>query len=408
MAATFVAELASLAAARLPEGQGWQISGLPTSTGKTVAILLRTDYVNVGHPVGLPGLLRAQVRGEADDIEQAIRAFGQVLNLVTPIISVTANAHVPEFEYDLIYDSTPGAATEHRLLQWFRQKASKPLIRRQQMILPALTLEVINKVVNSTEGARAHRACVQYQEALGSWTASTHLRAVMHLWMAVEALTKACLRTECQRHGVDEAGLCAMWGIDRKALDGEVRRRLIFHSDDACYQAARTTSDGLEHMFDDFPDLHARAQGCRDCAAVHVRRAIFELIGVEPGDLATLTSMPYLSPVSLESADRVIHAVLIGDGEHLAQSGMGHPMLDTWIPEIRSVQLKGDGYEVEVSDTHRWALGPDVHARITGVGTNLPATEMRLDVLKRAPTQPEQIGGMDDQPDKTGESDQST
>jgi hypothetical protein len=209
----------------------------------------------------------------------------------------------------------------------------------------------------------------------------------MHLWMAVEALTKAFLRTECQKLGVDEAGLCAAWGIDIKSVDGEVRRRLIFHSDDACYSAARRTSDGLEHMFEDFPKLQAQAQDCRDCAADHVRRAIFELIGVAAGDLSTLTSMPYAKPVRLESTDRVIHATLTGEAEHLAGPGLDHPMLDTWIAEIRSVKKKGEGYEVEVADTHKWALGPDVTARITGIATSLPASEMRLQVLGKNPTQ---------------------
>lgn len=384
--ATFIAELVSWAAARLPEGQGWQINGLPSSTGIPVTVFIRTEYVNVGQPVALPGLLCAQARGDADDIDQAMLAFGQALNLLTPVISIAANAHVPESAYELIYDNSPDL-TEHRFLQWFRPRARDPLERpRQQMILPLLTQEVLNKVLVNAEGARVHRACVQYQEAVGSWTTGNDLQSVMHLWMAAEALTKAYLRTECQSQGVDEPTLCEIWGIERKELDKEVRRRFIFHADDACYSETRKTSDGLEHMFDDFPNLQARAQGCRDCAASHVRSAVLELIGLNPADLVTLTSMPYVKPVSLESADRVVHATLFGGGDRLAKVGAAHPMLETWIQEIRSIQPKGDGYEIEISDTQKWALGPGVHARVTGVGTNLPATAVHLDVLKGDPT----------------------
>ena len=226
---------------------------------------------------------------------------------------------------------------------------------------------------------------MQYQEALGAWTAGMELRAVMHLWMAAEALTKAFLRQECHRHGVDEDGLCRAWAIEKKDLDPEVRRRLIFHGDTDCYRNARATSDGLEHMFEDFPKLQKVALKCRDCAAGHVRQAVFELIGVDQGDLVSLVAPPYNEPVNLVSMDRSVIAQLQGKGGQLARSDRDHPILENWTPEIVEVNIKGDGFEVSIADNIKWALGERVQGNVTGFGTTIPTTDFEVKVTKAAP-----------------------
>jgi hypothetical protein len=300
---------------------------------------------------------------------------------LAPIITVAANAYIPEFQYDLAYDNTPHSG-EHPFRQWFRQEPDPLLKPKRQDIDPQLSQELLNRILQHSEGARAHRACVQYQESLASWQLGGELRSVMHLWMAVEALTKAMLRVECQRQSVDEDGLCTAWVIEKKQLDGEVRRRLIFHGDSACYDKARKTSDGLEHMFEDFPKLHQSAQQSRDCAGHHVRMAMLELLGLDEPDKRKLLAPPYAVPVPLEVLDRSVYGDLIGPGDRLARPGLDHPQLVNWRPEIVSVTRKGDGHEVAIADNFQLAIGSDVQFKTKAVGTNVQLNSVDVQVTK--------------------------
>lgn len=380
----FAARFTSLAAARLNESSGWQINGLQTPTGSSVVVHLVSEYLDVGQPIRLPGRLVADVRGEADSLSEALTRFSQVLALIAPAVSLAVNGHVPEFEYQLAYDDTPEHGL-HEFRQWFRPGPG-PLARpEQQLIDPHLCQGVLSAVLQSTDGARAYRACVQYQEALGAWTAGMELRAVMHLWMAVEALTKAFLRMECDRQKVDEERLCETWAIEKKQLDSEVRRRLIFHGDSDCYRTTHGTSDGLEHMFEDFPKLQKSALKCRNCAAEHVRRAVFELVGIEPEDLTKLLAPPHNEPVALVSLDRSVVAELSGKGGALARRDRDHPLLENWNPKIVAVSRKGEGFEVSIEDNMQWALGEDVQGKVTGFGTAMPATDIEFKATKAPP-----------------------
>ena len=364
------------------EGDPWGIQGLPCSTGKPMTVQVSTAYIDVGAGDHLPGRLLAEVRGEAVDLAQAITAFGQSLNLLGPMIAVATNAHVPIFQFDLAYDNTPEDGS-HELTQWFRQGADPLAQPRQRPIDPQVTGTLLNTVLHHPEGARADRACVQYQEALGAWTSGSELRAVMHLWMAVEAMTKAFLRTECTRQGVDEDGLCAAWAIEKRELDATARRQLIFHGDGDCYNQAKKTSDGLEHMFEDFPKLHKQAAACRDCTAGHVRRAIFELVELPAAELATATSDPYDKPLALTVLDRTFLAELTGHGDRLAREGFAHPQLIDWDPRIKSVKAKpDDAIELVLEDNFRVAISEEATCRPHTMGTQFKLDDVQVQTTR--------------------------
>lgn len=374
---TFVAVLSSHAAARLGEGVAWGINGLPCATGKPIEVTLHSRYIDLGLAANLPSRLIADVAGEAADLTEALSAFGQSVNLLTPVIALAVNAYVPGFEFDLAYGNTVGG-NEHPFAQWFRQAQDPELLPLQRPINPDLIQEVMNHLLQSPEGARAHRACVQYQEALGSWTAGAELRAVMHLWMAVEAMTKAVLRRECLATGMRADALSAAWGIDKRELDGEVRRRLIFAGDDACYGQAKKTSDGLEHMFEDFPKLQEQAANCRDCCATHVRRAVLDLLGLTDPSRAQLIQPPFDEPLALIALDRTVHGVLQGPGGRLAREGYAHPQLEKWRPMIKSLSSTATGYEMEIADDYRLAISPNAQLKVTGMRTQLPAKDIQV------------------------------
>ena len=385
---TFNAVFSSPAAVRLREGHFWQVDALPASSDEPISVRLASGYLDLGMAAKLPGRVIAEVQGAAPELEAAVEAFGRVMAFVSAVISITANASAPEFQIEVVYDCTSGAE-EHSFRQWRRQSEDPLAHPRHQILDPDLAATVLASLISCPDGPRAYRACVQYQEAIASWRRGEELRTVMHLWMAVEALTKAFLRSEKSRLGVDDDGLCTFWNIEKKHLDREVRRRLIFHEHDDIYAEARDTSDGLEHMFKDFPELQAKAAACRDAVAADTRLAILEIIGAPKEAIASLTSPRYSAPAQLESLDRSIAGILTGPADQLAGAASPHPQLREWTVDIIALKSKGDDYELTLSDKAKLSIGPSVQFKATGLGTNIPISELQVEVLKAGGVQAE-------------------
>ena len=59
---------------------------------------------------------------------------------------------------------------------------------------------------------------------------------------------------------MDEDELIVEWKIERKQLDAEVRRRLIFSEDQEAYAKAKAVSDGLEHGFSEYHEMQVPAR----------------------------------------------------------------------------------------------------------------------------------------------------
>ncbi len=163
------------------------------------------------------------------------------------------------------------------------------------------------------------------------------------LWMAVEALTKVALRRARAAEGCTDDELVTRWGLApagadedaakqaKRGLDGEVRRRLIFHGDDECQRVTVRASDGFEHGFEQFDKIRALALQAKECgAAEHVRRALFELLELAPAATATLTSGRY------ETRD------LPGPEDRLAAADQECPLL-RWEGRVSAFVRKEDG-----------------------------------------------------------------
>jgi hypothetical protein len=284
------------------------VAGIP------LVISLYTRYEQNGFTSPRPTRLFAEIEGEAESLREAITTFLDSANtLLVPAFAVVTNAFMPPFELEVAYGNTAGA-TEHEFLQSLDGIVARPEIGvLRQRLAPVQTVwAAIEKLLASSEGERVHRACVQYQEALGAWESGGELRAVMHLWMAVEALTKARLRQELQSTGLDEEGLCGLWNIEKPQLDGEVRVRLIFQGDADCYRQARKTSDGLEHMFKSFRELHGSARACRDATAAHVREAILTSLELPAEVVEQLTGEPFAKPVELRKLQHIMGGTITG------------------------------------------------------------------------------------------------
>jgi hypothetical protein len=365
--------------ARLEEGFALRIEHIPLPP-TTIDVDFSTHYENIGMAGPLPRQLMAEVRVTGGTFPEAVAAAEQTVNNLSPLMSLACNVLVPEFQLKLAYETTAGA-TQRYFKQWFYDEPSSLLPLLPGRVLDAQgVFSVIDHVMQDSEGERIHRACVQYQEALRAWLPQRELRAVMHLFMAAEALTKPLLRHECKHRSLDETALCAEWGIEKARLDGEVRRRLIFHEDRDCYKTIKKVSDGVEHAFLGFREAHQLAAGCRDGAGLHIRRCILEFLHLAPETYERLTSSTYHRAVSGHGVNRSIEGIFTGSGE-LAAPGNRYPFFG-WDRRIKAVTRRGNEYDMDIEENFpsHWAAG--LQFSPTSHGASIPLPDASINVLK--------------------------
>jgi hypothetical protein len=177
---------------------------------------------------------------------------------------------------------------------------------------------------------------------------------MMFLWMAVEALTKAALQRECQKVGTDDTGLMLSWGLaapratpeelmaGKRKLDGEVRRRLIFHGDAETMKSLRSASDGMEHSFLEPKDVHKMSVAAVARGSEHIRLAILELLEVPKATIAALTSWPYALPKNDMDILGFYEGEMIGPADNLNAVGSPHPELEVNL-KLNGCSLRSDG-----------------------------------------------------------------
>lgn len=333
------------------------VDHLPTRYG-AASISWRTRHSDEGFTALVPRELWVEVQGEAPDLESARNELAELGRATTPILALSANAAIEDPEIEVAYDATPGTQSREFFQSMRRTEMDTPSpsrVLRSESVGP-----LIDAIFGSPENARLHRSVVQYGEALKAWRPGSQLRCCLHLWMAVEALTKAAERIETTRLGTDRPGLLAAWGIDIKELDATTRKRLIFHGDASTYSELRELSDAIEHSFEDLAPLHARAEAIRATAARHIRRAILELAGLPTDLTTTLTSSPFDDPKETFGLSRYLRARLVGNGDELAIPGQPHPFVHMQ-STLTDFDLNEDGsYRVTRSETYTAALGPGI------------------------------------------------
>lgn len=371
----FIVLMVSPSALRIPEGERWDLRELPGANGGTLNVVLTGHYVEEGFSCRVPRGICAEVSGFASNFGEALQVFARAADFLAPILSLAASCHVPQFRHRLAYETTEGSKYL-QFRQWFVIEDHFPQLGPRAAFEPFV--QILDKYLTHAESLRIYRAMVQYQEALASWRLGEELRAVMHLWMAVEALTKSFLRQETQWNDMDETRLCSKWGIEKKHLDGEVRKRLIFHGDNATYDGAKNTSDGVEHMFKDFPDLHRMSAAVRDKTAQHVRSSLLNLLGVVPASDVSASEVPQ----DLTRFDGcAVSGCLESGAAKLAADGYSHPMMAGRYA-IESFVAKGDGYDVRIKNNFQIILGPGVKFHAGTVGADLPLSELEVSVKK--------------------------
>jgi hypothetical protein len=142
-------------------------------------------------------------------------------------------------------------------------------------------------------------ACGHYVEALRLWGESGKPLVLLHLYIAVEALTKALYRRELASAGIAEDDFMQSIGIDPADKDAEYRAlahtRLttIFQGDNATYQAIREASNGIEHGYANVAEIWAVPFEVAEKTARYLRSAILSSVDLPTEDLSNLEAQRY-------------------------------------------------------------------------------------------------------------------
>lgn len=290
-----VAIFQAVSRAVVPEGAGI-IFVAPGPVGRTVAVAespFTTDEMGNRSPNGVRFYIAT---AELADEEATLRYLAYVASHLHTLVQIAANASAWHLQLRLMSTDGTGVVRFRQLL--FEPEISHPINAR-------LTNIEVTQALWSARWTKADdrvsRAAVQYELALQREEHNEGLMAAAHLYMGVEAITRAIIDLKCSKRSVSEKGLGEQLGLNLEAknfgasLETEVRRRLIFQDDLATYKAARTLSDGIEHGFATWDALWGTPDDVMPKTARYLREAILTASGVAAEVKAQLCGPPFES-----------------------------------------------------------------------------------------------------------------
>lgn len=359
----YVAVFRASSAAMFPLGTQIRVD-VPRSLG-TVILTFRTRHVNKGLARPLPGDLWIDARGPAESIENAVSVFGGAAGSLATVISFSTNGAIGDLEPELVFNNTPSLQARDFLQSMVSDE--QPIIHVGRKVNLEATLGLIKAIEAHSEKDRIGRAMTQYSLALRNWRWGHETFATAHLYIGMEALTKAVVRSQLTASGINEEQFARRLGIDPQslgpgdslsaAIEVAVRKCLLFQGDDQCYKDAKAASDGFEHGFMPFDEIRDKARTVRNKTAACLRKAILDLVASEEAYRDTLLATPYNVPLGNWPVVKYIRGQLLGDSDNLALKGNEYPIM-SWRSTIKSVKLSKSGeYNVKLEETFTAHLG---------------------------------------------------
>lgn len=331
-------------------GQALALADVRCPAGR-VQVTYRTNWVSTREKVDIPNTLEIEIAGEAANLETALSPFGNAGLCGVVALSLAANAGIDEPSIELGFDRTPGK-TQRDFFQAY-VPPREPVLRSVRFLDREATADLLGAMESHSESSRLYRAANQYRLALAYWHYGRESLSVAHLWMAVEALTKAKVRAECRRRGLaTQAELARDLNVELGSLDPTVRERLILNEDHECYSLAKKASDSFEHGFQDFSAIRGLSRTVRDRMAAHVRQAILGLVFEEAAGEQTrvLASDRFSTPLGCWPIVKYARGKIIGTGDNLAPNQQRYPSLG-WTAMVDSARINDEGQlEVDVRE----------------------------------------------------------
>ena len=259
----------------------------------------------------------AHVRGEAEDLDDATTRLLNAAVRNVSIIAVAANAAILTPHLQIGYEARPGG----------RFKAIRTLGADPQAAHRVIDVERTGELVEAFDRhpkeSRLLRAAENYSESLRRIQPVSSIHALMHLWIAVENLTRVVSERLKRENGVatlSELGLAL--GVaprreqvtpDHRDVNGEIRRRQIFDGDEGVHRALRKASDGVEHGYLSFGEARQLADAVFDRAAHLIRKSILRESGISRGSVQALLADLYARPLPLWRAQLIAAGTLAAD-----------------------------------------------------------------------------------------------
>jgi hypothetical protein len=320
-------------------GQSFTMTGLNTPSGPLTIVLTthRTEVTGFSKPV--PRGLHIEVTGPSLDLETALNTFGSSAQMMLPILVTTMNAPIGTPDLEIAFETTSGREERDYFQQFLREPLFSPIIPRKMD--NSLLLAVLGALETHPEHERLRRAMGYYAHALEQWKGpGTELIVLASIYMGMEAMTPVELRAELAVRSLTPQQLAESWGIELKQLDSTVRKRLLFENDEATYEKARKASDGFEHAYRAFPELHADAKEVLQKATGYLRTAVVRRLALEPPFTARLLAPPYDTPFYLHFA-KYLRGKLVGVKDNTAAPGQLYPIM-LWSSTVTEITTPDD------------------------------------------------------------------
>ncbi|MBB1092262.1 hypothetical protein HUU61_13280 [Rhodopseudomonas palustris] len=321
----------------------------------TFSVTFWTEYGG-NYEIPVPQKLCAEGRGLAHSLEDAAERFANAARVGSDILSLVANADLGALHPELVFDASLDDDA-HDFLQIFVPDPPLRAIPNRRTSTTAATA-VSSALAAHPDLARLRRAVAQHSIALSLWNPGNEIQCLAHLYMGIESLTKAVLRKHLSVRDLREDQLIQEWKIDKKKLDADVRRRLIFLQDQETYNKAKAVSDGFEHGFLDYNEMRNPAREVIVRTARYLRQAILDTLSIDEDLKARLRGIDEpRGPINLI---RYLRGTLSGNADRLAAPDQRYPIMQ-WHSKLETVVRREDGkYSFTPSEQFTPRLGDGV------------------------------------------------
>ena len=293
----WIVRLMARSAVRLRENNAIHILAGPMSTVPVIAVRLRNmvQYVADDRSEGAPVFVRGftvEAAGLFSSGEAAVSVLGNLANSYFQVLALAGNAAIDTPE-DLVAYAPPASAEDRG--EYVVQRHSLPRSPAAKLRkLPAADLMSLVQAFNEHPAEeQLHRGMAHYRSALGYLDPQNRVLAAEALWMAVENVSQVILNRLRIENGLTpdgdgkhqlalKLGFAPRSASDRQhlnALDGYIRRELIFAGDRECYKGLKELSDGFEHGYLSFGEIQLHSLAT-DSAFGYLREALLREIGV--------------------------------------------------------------------------------------------------------------------------------
>ena len=324
-----------------------------------VNIVYSTRWLKKANDIVLPGNVWIEISGNAPSLEEALVPFANAGLSMLPILSLSTNAAIGEPEIEIGFDNTKGV-TERDYFQCYVAPEKNEIHIGRHINIEA-TISFLNSISRHPDSERLRRAINQYRLALDLWRLGRESLSLAHLWMALEALTKAKIRKECSlRNLSNQQELAENLGVDLKELDPFIRKDFLLKGDGECYTKAKKASDGFEHGFLGYDKIIKLSQDIRSLMAAYIRTAILEMCEIEKETYKTLTTEPFNKPIGYWPVVKYLRGKLIGEGDQLAKEGNAYPFM-RWKAIVKSTSIEDGGkFNIKMTDSFTAELAQNI------------------------------------------------